>query len=254
MRSITHSCTSLKNYYGDNKLRNLSVSWLNKYSSSFSDEKLCKLFENTFKEDASYFNIEDNIKMIAEWLMINYYHNEAFVKSSFANHLKTKECTSFFELPVNDSRVDICSVDKHSYAFEIKTKYDSLKRLTKQLNDYLSAFEYVYVICSTDKMDEVISIVPECVGVYIYDDSAVETSFSMIKEAKFSPFINPNTQISILRQSERSAISNFDSDSGKINSYFKGCLIKRNKNKWDAFCKHPKNLNRLDYQYYFSLL
>ena len=101
-----------------------------------------------------------------EALMVHYYHNEAFIKAMFIKELKKQKSVSFFELPIKDSRIDLCSINGHSVAYEIKTKYDTLKRLNKQVNDYLSAFEYVYVVCSSDKTGLVQSTVPNCVGIY----------------------------------------------------------------------------------------
>lgn len=244
--------SSLKKYYGDKKLASLTASWINQYSPAFSDDKLLSLFEKTFNESASYFDISENVKDVAEKLMVNYYHNEAFVKSELVEFLKQNNAVSFFELPVCDSRIDVCSINGTSCAYEIKTKYDSLKRLPKQLLDYLSVIEYVFVVCSEDKQADVLSIVPECVGVYVYEDSRKKVAFKLIKKAKMSPLINANNQFYILRQSERTNISFALNQKENINSYFKECLKQRYRKKWDAFCKRPKNLNRLDYQYYFG--
>lgn len=254
MNSFNTPLISLEKYYNKKELSLLSASWIDLYSPLLSDEQLCFLFEETFNEKASYFQIEGCAKMVAEQLMLNYYHNEAYVKSAFIDYLADKKTISFFELPINSSRSDICSINGRSCAYEIKTKYDSLNRLGKQLNDYLSAFEYVYVICSRDKLEKVLAIVPSCVGVYCFDDSKKEIDFILIKEATTSPFIKPLIQLSILRKAERKAASELLDDFGSINEFFKECLKTRYKKKWERFCKRPKNLNRLDYQYYFNLM
>ena len=78
-------------------------------------------------------------------LLNNYYRNDFFVRYSFFNSvLSKKQAVSFFELPLNDSRADVVSVNGKSTAFEIKTDYDSFDRLLKQITDYSSVFEYVH--------------------------------------------------------------------------------------------------------------
>ncbi len=248
------SFLSLQQYYNKKELESLSASWIDLYSSFFDDKELCNLFEKVFNEKASYFQINGCAKDVAEQLMVNYYHNEAFIKSELINRLKKTSAISFFELPVNNSRVDVCSINGHSCAYEIKTKYDSLKRLEKQLSDYLSAFEYVYVVCPLEKMNSVALLLPDCVGLYVYDNSKSKILFKLVKKAKKSIYINPLVQFSVLRQSEREMVRGALNNPHKMNKHFKDCLKNRYKNKWDSFCEHQKDLNRLDYQHFFSLV
>lgn len=252
MNKVSKTISSIQSYYKEKELEALTISWASQYSSTFNDEKLCSLFENVFNESADYFEIKGKAKEVVEQLVINYYHNEAFIKAHFIDYLKNKKSISFFELPVGNSRIDICSINGFSCAYEIKTKYDSLKRLDKQLEDYLCVFEHVYVICSTDKKEELLSVIPECVGLYTYDDLSENPSFEIVKEAKTSPFINLHIQFSVLRQNEREKAIGFLNNKELMNNFFKQCLKNRYRKKWDVFCKHPKSLNRLDYQFYFN--
>ncbi len=151
MNAARTSFNSLKTYFGEKKLRLLSAQWLDKYTPFSSDEQLCDLFEDVFGESASYFEINGNAKAVAEKLMLEFYHNEAFIKSSIINLLKRENNVTFFEMPLLDSRIDVCSINGHSCAYEIKTSYDTIRRLKKQVNDYLKAFELVYVVCPIEK-------------------------------------------------------------------------------------------------------
>lgn len=252
MNVVSKKISSIESYFGKSKLKILTISWINRYSSSFSDEELCRLFEQTFDESPSYFEMEGHAKEVAEQLMISYYHNEAFIKANFIEYLKNKKTLSFFELPVGNSRVDICSINGFSCAYEIKTKYDSLRRLDKQLNDYLDVFEHVYVICPLEKKEDLLASIPECVGLYVYDDSVDNPVFEIVKEAKISSHLSAHAQFLILRKSEREKISCLLNDNKLVNEYFKNCLKIRYKRKWNIFCRHPKYLNRLDYQFYFN--
>ena len=123
--------------------------------------------------------------------------------------------------------------------------------LNKQLNDYLKAFEYVYVICSNDKTGDILNMVPECVGVYDYDDSKKTICFNLVKKAELSNVIDPNIQISVLRKEELNSKKSNMNDQ-QINSLFKKTLKNRYKNKWRLLCKNCKSISDLDYQYYFK--
>lgn len=57
------------------------------------------------------------------------------------------------ELPVGVSIVDLAVFNGTSTAYEIKTEFDSEKRLASQASSYLKAFEQVYVVCHADMVD-----------------------------------------------------------------------------------------------------
>lgn len=238
--------------YKISDLKQLSISWIDKYLSWNNDDELCTYFEDVFNEKASLFEIEGNAKKVMEDLLISYYHNEAFIKAELIKELKKKKNSiSFFELPINNSRIDLCSINGSSVAYEIKTKYDTTKRLEKQLNDYLTVFEYVYVVCSNDKTSNILKMIPDCVGVYEYDDELKKPKFILVKEATHSPYIDSKSQLYILRKSE--IPNNIDKyNEEETNGLFKKCLKDRYRNKWQKFCKHYKEISILDYQYAFK--
>lgn len=253
MNATKSSFNSLKTFFGEKKLRLLSAQWLDKYAPVLSDEELCNLFEGVFGESASYFEIKGNAKSVAEKLMVEFYHNEAFIKSSIINLLKKEKNVTFFEMPLLDSRIDVCSINGHSCAYEIKTSYDTVKRLKKQVNDYLKAFELVYVVCPTEKIEEVLRIVPECVGIFIYDNEKNSGELSIFRLPIISSFIDANIQFNLLHKNEKKAAINFVDDGEKMNNYFKSCLKKRYSKKWCSFKKKSSAINKLDYQYRFNL-
>lgn len=252
MKAITASINSMKLFFGEDKLGHLSARWLDRYTPSLSDSQLCALFESVSGESASYFGITGNAKAIAEKLMIEFYHNEAFVKASVVNSLKKEKNVTFFEMPLLNSRIDICSINGHSCAYEIKTEYDSFKRLGKQIDDYLKVFEFVYVVCPFDKVDELQKIIPNCVGVIGYDNSQTVCKLITIKEASLSNTIDPFIQLSLLHKKEKKCCFCLENDSCKTNDYFKQCLKKRYKKKWCSFKKASSTISRLDYQYFFN--
>ena len=83
-------------------------------------------------------NIGDNPRKFINELLVHNYPNEIVIKSSFIKRyisdIKKKQVV-FFEMPVNNSRVDLCRVNGKSIAYEIKTDFDSLTRIEKQISD-----------------------------------------------------------------------------------------------------------------------
>lgn len=178
-------------------------------------------------------------------LLERYYRNDFFVRHRFfSNVLSTKNATSFFELPVNESRADMVSINGKSVAYEIKTRYDSLNRLTKQLDDYSKAFEYVYVICDRDILEDVLNTIPSHCGIYTYNDRN-RISFKLYKRAIKSDLLDNKTMLSMMLKSERirffknpdieSILSDYDSET--IDLSFKKALKKRFIPKMDEINK-----------------
>lgn len=249
---MTNALKTIQNNYEASALKQLSISWIDKYLSWNDDDELCAYFKDVFNEEPSLFEINGNAKRVVEDLLVSYYHNEAFIKASLINDLaKNKKAVSFFELPINNSRIDLCSINSDSAAYEIKTKYDTTKRLEKQLKDYLTVFEYVYVVCSDEKTSSVLKTIPDCVGVYEYNDELKKPKFVLVKEATHSSYINCKSQLHILRKSEiPNGIEKYSKEN--INELFKKSLKARYRNKWEKFCKCYKNIRLLDYQYAFK--
>lgn len=69
------------------------------------------------------------------------------------------------ELPVGPSIVDLAVFNGTSTAYEIKTEFDSEKRLASQSSNYLKAFEQVYVVCHADMVDRCVRTASVDVGI-----------------------------------------------------------------------------------------
>lgn len=79
------------------------------------------------------------------------YRNEYVYKSAIVNKIvfgrhSPRTSSSSIELPVNNSIVDVAIFNGCSTAYEIKTEYDSPKRLVTQSLDYLDVFEHIYIV------------------------------------------------------------------------------------------------------------
>lgn len=240
------------------------------YSTLEPNHLLYETLVNTI--DSSFINTlqAKNIREIYNSIILKYYPNEMCIKSCFINQilLKSKKHVTIFELPVGNSRVDLCKLNGSSTAYEIKTDLDNLQRLNKQLNDYLEMFEKVFVICSENKMTEIEkSILPSC-GIYIYSINKRGTfKFTSYRDASLSQTLNPKKQLEVLRKPEllnyfspnsfctRQAIIKYILEKHSpenINYHFKKIIKLRYQGKWDFLQENHNNILEIDYQWFYK--
>lgn len=227
---------------------------------------------NTFSEyslDTSNIKIENTRKLLNDTIL-KYYPNEISIKSNFINKvlLKSNNHTTIFELNSGTSRVDLCKINGISIAYEIKTDLDNFNRLDKQLNDYLKLFEKVYVICSKKNIENIIKLIPNQCGIYsYYITKSGRYIFKKEKEAVFSPYIDPKSQLSLFTKTEfnkffdnkdltdREAIINnilVNYNYDFINKAFKENFKEKYKKNWNFLLSNYSNILEIDYQWFFK--
>jgi len=203
-------------------------------------------------------------------IILKYYPNELSVKSNFINQVlfKSNNHVTIFELPIGNSRIDLCKLNGSSIAYEIKTDLDNLLRLKNQLLNYLEIFEKVFVICSLNKLSDIEKqIVPSC-GIYLYSISIHGNyKFQLYRHATSSDYINSKKQLNIFRKQE--LIKNFSVDCltnrkditslilqeysfSQINEIFKRVIKSRYQNQWDFLKNKSSQIYEIDYQWFFK--
>lgn len=126
--------------------------------------KLEYVLNKTPKQDIGQLQKECLSNAIVNDLIFNFYYCERVIKYYFIQHLRNKmDHIVAFEMAVGDSRVDICRINGSSYAYEIKTEYDTFDRLETQMSDYIKTFEKVYVIVPKARVNDVILILNKAV-------------------------------------------------------------------------------------------
>lgn len=118
-------------------------------------------------------------------LIFNFYYCERVIKYHFIKHLKNRiDHIVAFEMAIGDSRVDICRINGSSYAYEIKTEYDTFDRLDTQMRDYLKTFEKVYVIVPKNRAENVKLHIPASCGIISYRTDDMDIVFSYVRRAE----------------------------------------------------------------------
>lgn len=257
----------------ENLFFNICQQLYNEYNPLKQTKELYSYLVNTFSRyslDTSYINIENTRKLFNDNIL-KYYPNEITIKSSFVNKvlLKNNSHTSIiFELNSGTSRVDLCKINGHSIAFEIKTDLDNFNRLNKQLNDYFRIFEKVFVICSTKNINNIIKLIPDECGIYSYHITKTgKYIFNKERDALFSSQINSKNQLLLFTKTELNNFFNIKNllikndminhilanyDKEYINKGFKENFKTKYKKNWEFLSNNYSNILEIDYQWFFK--
>lgn len=169
------------------------------YISNCDTKSIPLAFHDIFGYDYSLFFDDNYVKNLFDLLRL-YYKNDYYVRHSFVKTvLKNKKNTTFFEMPINDSRADIVEIGKNSTVYEIKTNYDTLERLDKQINDYSSSFDFIYIICPKTKLYVIKEKIPPYCGIYYYEEDSKRDRYVRYRKAALTNSIKPVTQANICK-------------------------------------------------------
>jgi len=244
----------------------------NHYFTSLSNEtvknNILKIFDG--KLPFNHFNNSLTPREFTNQFVLHYYPNETSIKSSFINNVlfKTNNHVSIFELNVGNSRLDLGKINNFSTAFEIKTEFDTPKRLNQQMQDYFQVFEKVYLICSVHNLRSMIPHIPSDCGIYTYYITKTgKYVFKKRRSAVKSNFISAYAQLSILTKKDlniffdcpsletKDAMVNFiisKKSTKDINKIFKRCLRDKFYEKWNFLVENNSDILEIDYQWFYK--
>jgi len=126
--------------------------------------------------------------------------NEIEIKNLLKNNISKTQSPIYYiskkdnttvvvdELCVNNgiARADVVAINGKLHCFEIKSDFDTFKRLDNQLINYLKIFDEISLITTQSHIDKLDNL-PDCIGVYQIKGNR----FEVIKK----PTLNSNTDI-----------------------------------------------------------
>lgn len=119
---------------------------------------------------------------------------------------KYQDKTITTEISINTSYgvkiADVVLSNGHAVAFEIKSEFDTIKRLDKQINGYSEVFEYVYFVYWDEKYDLESLKLPENIGCIKAFWKKGVISFQIVRKAKINHFATPKIIANLLWKSE----------------------------------------------------
>ena len=219
---------------------------LRNYSSAFSRSNITDIL---YYDDYSYldwlikrYNTKRHDFSYLEYLKVLYaslakdYRCEYVYKNELIHELLkkygTKNTTVFNEFKVGNSIVDIAFFNGESKAFEIKTEYDTSKRLDKQLLSYSRVFDKCYIVIPEEKLFEYYDLRDEKTGIILVKRIGRSFMLEEFRPAVENVFIAKDLFMSCLRTTEYEnlIIEKFGSlPSAKPGHLFKACFEQINK-------------------------
>lgn len=200
-----------------NKTTKIPLERLRSYSSVFSRSVFFDILEfgdfsriNWLLENDEYsrgFSTYSDYLIHLYSLLKNEYRCEYFFKNEIISKyiikkLGTHNSIIFNEFRVGESIADLAMMNGESKAFEIKTEYDSPKRLLKQLDDYHRIFNKVYLVTYFNQLGQYLDIIPDYIGVLVMRIHRNQVSIETYREAKYCMELDCDMLIRCLRISE----------------------------------------------------
>lgn len=209
---------SIKSTYNQNQLRD--------YSSLFSRSGAELWIKSNFdsidykigRYDIKWQNSAnatylDYLKYVYQILEKNY-QNEYIFKNSFLNewliseigHNKTKV---FNEFRVGNAVADLVMFNGISKVFEIKTEFDSAKRLNLQIENYRKAFNQIFLIVPERKLS-IYAKFDKNIGLISFNNSEKTERFTLHRDAITNDEVNSETIMKVLHTNEyKSVVKSF---------------------------------------------
>lgn len=246
---------------------------LNKsYYAYMFDEQVWGLLYSVFPQ--TFEQMLDKMKSkylghnVVNSIIMHYYPGERPVKYYLAKKfVHNADEVTIFEMAVDNSRLDVGRINGVSYAYEIKTKLDTLNKLQKQISDYSQVFEYVTAVIDFRHLKKAKEILPEFCGIEIYNMDSEFCNFETERCAEISPLINTEMQLKTLlskdleyilkcnssekiplKRKNRELLVRNSLDQAKINYFFKEAVKHRYYDRWDFLRKSFKKINPIDIQ------
>jgi hypothetical protein len=185
------------------------------------------------------------------------YAGEEIIKYLLIKDFFNKKVTAAFELRVNNSRIDFLTINGFTKSYEIKSNLDNLRKLVKQMSDYMKVFEYNYIVIDEKHLASALSIVPNSYGIWVYKNKKKE----IVRNAELNTHLDPSLQVNLFTKKE---IGNFfkgyqecreriplDFTPTFINRTFKSMLKERYAEKWSFVKAHREAILPIDFHFFY---
>lgn len=221
--------------------------------------KLAALLKSVFpSENFELFSKYELHKLLSDTLFQNYNGEEVLKYKLFKCYLNKKNLVAAFEIKVNNSRVDFLTINSNTSSFEIKSELDNLSKLSKQMADYMLAFEYNYLVIDERHIERAKNLLPESFGLWCYKKGR----YQKLKKALYNDKMNPEVQLKLLTKQElvnnfpenggdvKGILKSFDANS--INRKFKEALKDRYRSRWNFLMDYEAQIFPIDIQFFFN--
>lgn len=146
---------------------NIKLEQLRSYSSVFSRNVFSNIlshsdysqldwlydqYDSNTADEYSYIDYLAHIyKILAHSYRCEYIYKNEIINQLLLKEYGTKNTIAFNEFKVGNSIVDLAMMNGESKAFEIKTEFDTPRRLKKQMTDYRKIFNKCYLVVDSNE-------------------------------------------------------------------------------------------------------
>jgi hypothetical protein len=207
-------------------LRNLSLAFSRRAFTDmleFDDFSYLKWLHskyNLYSGEVTYSKMLDKIySSISRGYRCEYVYKNELIKMLLKKY-GSKNTVFFSEFRVGKTIADMVMFNGESKAFEIKTEYDSPKRLGEQLSNYKNLFDKCYLVVPESLCDYYKSFVDDTVGIILLSSKKGRISLSENRHATQNESFNSRLMMSCLRTTEYKEIaSSLGYDVGNVAGY-----------------------------------
>lgn len=215
------------NKFTQNQLRDYSSLFSRSVAELWIKSNFDSIDYKIGRYDAQWQNIKnatylDYLKYVYQ-ILENNYQNEYVFKNSFLNEKLIKEIGQnntkvFSEFRIGNSIADLVMFNGNSKVFEIKTEFDSKKRLSLQIENYRKAFNQIYIIVPENKLS-VYAKVDENIGLISFNNEKSER-FVFHREATVNNEVDSEIIMKVLHTNEyKSVVKSFYGELPKMTSF-----------------------------------
>lgn len=188
------------------------------YSSLFSRKVVDEVLRGEYESVNKVYQLLDETDQFSNSTYLDYfaylyqsmmqnYRCEYVFKNEVINkvllsHFRNAKTVSISEFHVNQSIADLAMFNGISRAYEIKTDYDSDKRLGHQLADYQRLFDKCYLVISEHNISKYLNTVPEEVGVITLTYKKKTLVHNVLKKARMNNSVDVYTLMRSVRATE----------------------------------------------------
>lgn len=151
----------------------------------------------------------DYLKYVYQ-ILENNYQNEYIFKNSFLNEWLIKEIGQnntkvYNEFRVGNAVADLVMFNGKSKVFEIKTEFDSTKRLNLQIENYSKAFNQIFLIVPESKLS-IYSKIDKNIGLISFNNNEKLEKFILQRDAFTNSEVDYDTIMKVLHTNEYKSI------------------------------------------------
>lgn len=150
----------------------------------------------------TYFDLlRKSYSLISKHYRCEYVYKNELIKLLLKRY-GTCHSVYFSEFRVGNSIADMVMFNGESKAFEIKTEYDTPRRLDKQMEDYKRFFDKCYLVIPESKLSEYQDIIEPTTGIITLRRDNGRIILKETKTAQQNERFEPEALMSCLRTSE----------------------------------------------------